>query len=68
MPRATLPELAYDALIKMGVEPKLGKAQAEYAEGRTKHVPVHTAFNTGKRRISRKLTVGLQTVKYENDL
>lgn len=68
VPRASLPELAEETLIKLGVVPKLGRAQAAYAEGRTKHVPVHTAFNTGQRRISRKLTIGRRTVKYENDL
>lgn len=67
VPRVTLAELAQEALIKMGIEPKLGRAQAAYAEGRTPDVPMHTAFNTGKHRISRKITVGLQTVRYEND-
>lgn len=67
VPRVTLAELAQEALIKMGVEPKLGSAQAAYAAGRTPDVPVHTAFNTGKRRITRKITVGIRTVRYEND-
>lgn len=67
VPRVSVPELVQEALIKMGVEPKLGRAQAAYAEGRTNQVPVHTAFNTGKRRISRKLTVGITTVRFEND-
>ncbi|MDO8272038.1 MAG: S-adenosylhomocysteine hydrolase [Gammaproteobacteria bacterium] len=67
VPRVTLAELAQEALIRMGVEPKLGSAQAAYAEGRTPDVPVHTAFNTGKRRISRKIAVGIRTVRYEND-
>jgi len=67
VPRACLAELAQEALIKMGVEPKLGSAQAAYAEGRSPDVPAHTCFNTGKRRISRKITVGRTVVRYEND-
>ena len=67
VPRVTVPELAQEALIKMGVKPRLGSAQAAYAEGRTNQVPVLTTFNTGNKRISRKLTVGITTVQYEND-
>lgn len=67
VPRACLAELAQEALIKMGVNPTLGSAQAAYAEGRTKHVPMYTCFNTGNRRISRKITVGRTVVRYEND-
>lgn len=67
VPRVCLAELAQEALIKMGVNPTLGSAQAAYAEGRTKHVPMYTCFNTGNRRISRKITVGRTVVRYEND-
>lgn len=67
VPRACPAELAQEALIKMGVDPKLGSAQAAYAEGRSPDVPAHTCFNTGNRRISRKITVGRTVVRYEND-
>lgn len=67
IPRVTLEELAYEALQKLGVVPTLGRAQAEYAAGKTTQVPVRTTFNTGRRRISRKITVGISTVSYEND-
>lgn len=67
VPRVTLEELAQETLQKLGVSPRLGAAQAAYAEGRTTQIPVRTTFNTGKRRISRKLTVGVSTVNYEND-
>ncbi len=67
VPRDCLAVLAQEALIKMGVAPKLGSAQAAYAEGRTPDVPMHVCFNTGNRRISRKITVGRTTVRYEND-
>ncbi len=67
VPRVTLEELAQETLQKLGVEPRLGAAQAAYAEGRTTQIPYKTTFNTGQRRISRKLTVGISTVTYEND-
>ena len=65
--RVTLEELAQDALLKLGVAVTLGRAQTEYLEGRTTQIPVRTTFNTGKRRISRKLSVGISTVSYENN-
>lgn len=67
VPRVSLEELAQEALEKLGVPIRLGRAQAAYVEGRTAQIPVRTTFNTGQRRISRKLTVGISTVRYEND-
>lgn len=65
--RVSLEELAQEALQKLGVVVKLGRAQEAYASGRTTQVPVRTTFNTGQRRISRKITVGISTVRYENN-
>jgi len=65
--RVTLEELAQETLQKLGVTPKLGRAQTEYLEGRTTQVPVRTTFNTGKQRITRKISVGISTVSYENN-
>lgn len=67
VPRVSLEELAQEALEKLGVSVQLGRAQKAYAEGRTTQIPVHTTFNTGQRRISRKITVGISTVRYENN-
>lgn len=67
VPRVSLAELGQEALEKLGVTVQLGRAQAAYAEGRTTQIPVHTTFNTGERRISRKITVGISTVRYENN-
>lgn len=66
VPRVSLAELAQEALERLGVPAQLARAQAEYAEGKTTQIPVHTTFNTGRRRISRKLSVGISTVRYEN--
>ncbi|CAM5778630.1 hypothetical protein CCAE64S_00176 [Castellaniella caeni] len=67
IPRASLAELGQEALEKLGVPVKLGHAQTAYSEGKTTQVPVRTTFNTGQRRISRKLAVGISTVRYENN-
>lgn len=67
MARVSLEELAQEALQKLGVTVKLGRAQTAYAEGKTTQIPVRTTFNTGKQRITRKITVGISTVRYENN-
>ena len=67
VPRVCLAQLAQEALEKLGVTVALGRAQAAYAAGKTTQVPVRTTFNTGSRRISRKITVGISTVRYENN-
>ena len=64
--RVSLAELGQEALQKLGVTVELGRAQAEYASGKTTQIPVRTTFNTGQRRITRKITVGISTVRYEN--
>lgn len=66
VPRVSLAELAQEALKKLGVSVQLGCAQAAYVEGKTMQLPMRTTFNTGQRRISRKITVGISTVRYEN--
>ena len=65
--RVSLEELAFEALQRLGVAVKLGQAQAAYAAGETTQIPMRATFNTGRKRVSRKLTVGVRTVQYEND-
>jgi len=65
--RVSLEELAQEALQKLGVTVQLGRAQAAYAAGKTTQIPVRTTFNTGQQRITRKITVGISTVRYENN-
>lgn len=67
VPRVSLEELAQEALVKLGVPVELGRAQADYAAGKTTQIPVCTTFHTGQRRIYRKITVGSSTVRYENN-
>lgn len=67
VPRVSLAELTQEALKKLGVTVQFGKAQSAYAEGKTTQIPMRTMFNTGQRRISRKITIGISTVSYENN-
>ena len=67
VPRVTLAELAQETLQKLEIPATLGRAQRAYAEGRTTQIPVRTTFDTGDRRITRTNTVGISTVRYENN-
>lgn len=67
VPRVTLDELAQEALTRMGVKVELGRAAKEYMEGKTTQIPAWTTFNTGGRRITRKIGIGINKVRYEND-
>ena len=65
VPRVHLEVIAAQAFDKLGVAWQLGRAAREYNEGSTQ-IPAHTVFDTGQRRISRKLKVGAREVFYEN--
>jgi hypothetical protein len=67
VPMATPAELTAEVLEKLGIPVRPGKAQEAYATGKTPDVPVHTAFNTGKHRITRKIIIGKTHVRFEND-
>ena len=67
VPRVTLEALAEETLRKIGVEPRVGSALRAYNDRRTDQIPVRTVYDTGRRRISRKITVGISQVFYENN-
>ena len=67
VPTMPLPQIAQKALIKLGVSFSLGKQQAAYQRGDTTQIPIEVAFNTGIRRISRKLALGNKVVHFENN-
>lgn len=67
VPRVSLAEIAQEALMRMGVQVELGRAAKEYMEGRTTQIPAWTTFNTGGRRITRKIGIGANKVRYENN-
>ena len=60
--------LAAETFDRLGIPWQLGAAQRRYNERLTTQVPWRTTFDTGKRRISRRLQIGKQVVNYENDL
>lgn len=67
VPRKPLESLAREALGKLGVDVQPGRAAREYLSGSTQ-IPAQVSFDTGQRRISRKLRVGSREVQYENNL
>jgi hypothetical protein len=67
VPREPLEVLAEESFRRLRIEVKPGKAQRDYTSGQSTQVPVQAVFDTGRRRISRKLTVGNRKVRYEND-
>lgn len=67
VPRQTLAVLAAETFERLGIAWKLGEAQRLYRDGLTTQVPWRTTFDTGRRRISRRLVVGLRVVNYENN-
>ena len=67
VPREPLEVLAEETLRRLHIDAKPGKAQRDYASGQSTQVPVQAAFNTGQRRISRKLMLGNRMVRYENN-
>ena len=67
IPRQPLESLALEALQRLNVDVDLGRAQRDYAEGGTTQIPMRATFNTGRRRISRKMAVGNRSVSYENN-
>ena len=67
IPRQPLEALAWEAMERLGVKINLGKALNDYATGSTNQIPMSVTFNTGDRRISRKLAVGNRSVVYEHN-
>jgi hypothetical protein len=68
MARQPLGALAAETFNRLGIPWQLGAAQRRYNERLTTQVPWCTTFDTGKRRISRRLQIGKRVVEYENDL
>ena len=67
VPREPLEVLAEETLRRLHIDAQPGQAQRDYASGKSTQVPVQSTFNTGCRRISRKLILGNRTIRYENN-
>jgi Family of unknown function (DUF6088) len=66
VPRTPLESLAREVLEKLDVTCEPGMAAQEYLRGGSQ-IPARVTYNTGSRRISRKLTVGREQVAFENN-
>jgi hypothetical protein len=67
IPAGSLEILGVEALRKLGVSVAPGKAAAAYNARATTQIPGSFVANTGRRRISRRISVGGRALKYEND-
>lgn len=65
-PAGTLDMIAAELFRKLNISITASTFVAEYNSGKSTQIPMGTVVNTGNRRISRKVTVGNNTVLYEN--
>ena len=67
VPAGTLETLGVEALRKLRVPVAPGAAAAAYNAGATTQIPGVFVANTGRRRISRRISIGGRTLQYENN-
>jgi hypothetical protein len=65
IPMKPLEVLAPEALKKLGIEIGPSRLVQEYNAGKSTHIPAGIVLDTGRRRISRKLSYNGSTVQYE---
>ncbi|WP_244158406.1 DUF6088 family protein [Caballeronia fortuita] len=66
-PAASFETIAAETLRKLGIEVTHGKLAAEYNSGQSTQIPMLPVVNTGRRRISRNITIGSKKLLYERD-
>jgi predicted transcriptional regulator of viral defense system len=64
-PAGTSESIAAETFRKLGIEVFPGRLARDYNAGLTTQIPMEPVVCTGRRRITRKITVGSRTVKYE---
>jgi len=67
IPAGSLESLVIETLKKLGVTVEAGCAANAYNTGRTMQLPGAFVVNTGRRRISRRISVGGRKMVYENN-
>ncbi|MBD8754577.1 DUF6088 family protein [Pseudomonas coleopterorum] len=67
-PAGTLEMIAAELFKKLNISIAPSTLVAEYNSGKSTQIPMGTVVNTGGRRITRKVTVGNNTLVYENAL
>jgi hypothetical protein len=65
-PAGTLEAISAELFEKLKIKVSPSKFVEEYNSGKTTQIPMSATVNTGRRRISRKVTVGNRTLAYEN--
>lgn len=68
IPRKVLEELTPEIFEQLKVPISYGKAITDYISGNTTQLPTALVINTGRQRISRKISLGGREVKYEKNL
>lgn len=66
-PAGTLEMIAAELFRKLNIAVEPSALVADYNSGRSNQVPMGATVNTGRRRISRKVTVGNSTLAYEKN-
>ncbi len=66
-PAGTLEVIAAELFRKLKIAVEPSALVSEYNSGRSTQIPMVTTVNTGRRRITRKVTVGNSTLAYENN-
>jgi hypothetical protein len=67
-PAGTLETISAELFDKLGIEIGPSQFVVDFNSGYSTQVPMSAIINTGRRRITRKVTVGNRTVTYENYL
>jgi hypothetical protein len=67
VPAGSLEALSVEALNRLGVKVRPGRAAQAYNAGATTQLPGSFVVNTGSRRISRKITAGGRSLGLEHD-
>lgn len=68
VPCASLMDIAFEVMARLGVEADVGKAMRDLRDGRSTQVPMATVIDTGSSRIRRRIAIGKRVVLYESDL
>ncbi|TWC20453.1 MULTISPECIES: DUF6088 family protein [unclassified Pseudomonas] len=66
-PAGTLEMIAAELFRKLKISVEPNSLVSEYNSGKSTQIPMGATVNTGRRRISRKVTVGNNTLTYEKN-
>lgn len=65
VPVVPLSTIGMTALKKLGVTANPGRAMSAYSSGKSTQMPVATVFNVGKSRVSRRIAVAGNEIRFE---